>query len=61
MYVAVYDAMVAAKVARKLDYDLIYNKDGENTDKENEMVGQKTRYKLTHPYYLLMKPVVIQI
>ena len=49
MYDSVYDKMVAAGVAEKVDHDLMYDKDGNETVEESKMVGRKTRYCLTKP------------
>ena len=49
MYDSVYDKMVTAGVAEKVDHDLMYDKDGNETSDELKMIGKKTRYRLTNP------------
>jgi hypothetical protein len=49
MYTAVYETMVEAGVAIKLDTEVMFDRDGKITDNQNELFGRKTRYKLIRP------------
>ena len=53
MYEHVYEQMVAAKVAKKVDTSVMYDVDGNITRNEEEMVGRPTKYVLTHPENIL--------
>jgi hypothetical protein len=45
--------MVDAGIAVRLDEEIMYNKHGEETTKIDELNGHATKYKITHPEYLL--------
>jgi hypothetical protein len=49
MYDAVYENMVDAGVAIKLDHEVMFDKDGNETDDKTKMHGGPTRYKLIKP------------
>jgi hypothetical protein len=49
MYEGVYDAMVSAGVAEKLDHEVMLDFDGNEVDDESQMFGRPTKYRLLHP------------
>lgn len=49
MYEAVYTKMVEAKVAEKLESEVMFNKEGKEVENEAEMYGRPTKYRLTNP------------
>ena len=49
MYDSVYDKMVLAGVAEKVHNQLMYDKNGNETEDESLMVGRKTSYRVTKP------------
>jgi hypothetical protein len=53
MYEGVYSAMVKAGIAVETEEPVMYDKQGEETEDEEKMVGKPTKYKMKHPEYLL--------
>lgn len=53
MYIAVYEKMVEAKVAIKLEEEIMLDADGKEVFTKEEMVGRPTKYILTHPDQVL--------
>jgi len=53
MYNNVYESMVDAGVAVKLDAAAWFNKDGNEAPTEENSVGRQSSYKLTHPDLVL--------
>ena len=53
MYDAIYEKMVEANVAKKLDEEVMLDIDGNIVDDETKMYGRKTRYILTKPEMVL--------
>ena len=49
MYDSVYERMVSAGVAEKLDHEIMFDKNGDEVSDDSKMVGRKTRYRLTKP------------
>jgi hypothetical protein len=53
MYDGVYDSMVTAGIAEKLDEDRMYDINGIETDNVEEMFGRPTKFRMLHPENLL--------
>ena len=49
MYDCVYESMVSAKVAEKLDKEIMFDAEGKETNNVSEMVGLPTKYKMLRP------------
>jgi hypothetical protein len=49
MYDGVYAAMVEAGVAEKLDHEIMFDKNGNETDNETMMHGKPTTFRLLKP------------
>jgi hypothetical protein len=45
--------MFSAGIAKKMDEEVMYNKNGEVTSDKEKMYGRPTKYKMFHPEYLL--------
>jgi hypothetical protein len=53
MYTGVYEAMVEAGVAEKLETEIMFDKNGEETQDKKHMVGRPTKFRLLHPESVL--------
>jgi hypothetical protein len=53
MYDGVYEPMVAAKVATKLEEEVMYDFSGRITTDETKVYGRPTTYRLDHPKNVL--------